>query len=161
MAFPFQQIYVITSHRGDGLAVESSSQNPEGRGSIPHLSSRRSLLISIEHAELLRSTPLLVLCCVWLVTMALHVHCGLGQLSPLLASGDDEWVAAKHCGWAKRSRISDTHRLWSSLQFRYINNQSLLFTSGISQQNEWQLLYFNLDLINIIKLNNSFIYSFI
>ena len=52
-----------------------------GRGSIPRLGSRRLLLISIEHAELLRSTPSLVLCCAWLVTMALHVHCGLGQLS--------------------------------------------------------------------------------
>ena len=102
------------------------SRNPEGRGSIPRLDSRRSSLISIEHAELLRSTPSLVLCCAWLVTMALHVHCGLGQLSPLPTSGDDKWVAAKHCGRAKRSRISDTHRLRSSLQFRYINNQSLL-----------------------------------
>ena len=72
------------------------------------------------------STPSLVLCCAWLVTMALHVHCGLGKLSPLPTSGDDKWVAAKHCGRAKRSRISDTHRLRSSLQFRYINSQSLL-----------------------------------
>ena len=31
---------------------------------------------------------------------------------------------ANHCGRAKRSRISDTHRLRWSLQFRYINNQS-------------------------------------
>ena len=112
--------------RGDGLEVEPMSWNPEGRGSIPRLGSRRSSLISIEHAELLRSTPSLVLCCAWLVTMALHVHCGLGQLSPLPTSGDDKWVAAiyKHCGRAKRSRISDTHRLRSSLQFGYINNQS-------------------------------------
>ena len=104
------------------------SRNPEGRGSIPRLGSRRSSLISIEHAELLRSTPSLVQCCVWLVTMALHVHCGLGQLSPLPTSGDDKWVAAKHCGRAKRSRISDTHRLRASFQFRYINNQSLLYS---------------------------------
>ena len=53
-------------------------------------SSRQPQVISIEHAELLRSTPLLVLCCAWLVTMALHVHCDLGQLSPLPTSGDDE-----------------------------------------------------------------------
>ena len=86
---------------------------PGGPGRIPRLGSRRSSLISIEHAELLRSTPSLVLCCAWLVTMALHVHCGLGQLSP---SGDDKWVAAKHCGRAKRSRISDTHQLRSSFQ---------------------------------------------
>ena len=112
--------------RGDSLEVEPMSRNPEGRGSIPRLGSRRSSLISIEHAELLRSTPSLMLCCVWLVAMALHVHCGLGQLSPLPTSGDDKWVAAKHCGRAKRSRISNTHRLRSSLQFRYINNQSLL-----------------------------------
>ena len=46
--------------RGNGLAVEPMSRNPEGRGSIPRLGSLRSL--SIEHAELLRSTPSLVLC---------------------------------------------------------------------------------------------------
>ena len=46
----------------DGLEVEPMSRNPEGRGSIPRLGSRRSSLISIEHAELLRSTPSLVLC---------------------------------------------------------------------------------------------------
>ena len=79
-----------TKERGDGLEVEPMSRNPEGRGSIPRLGSRRSSLISIEHAELLRSTPSLVLCCAWLVTMALHVHCGLGQLSPLPTSGDDK-----------------------------------------------------------------------
>ena len=56
--------------RGDGLEVKPMSRNPEGRGSIPRLGSRRSSLISIEHAELLRSTPSLVLCCAWLVTMA-------------------------------------------------------------------------------------------
>ena len=42
--------------------VELISRNPEGQGLIPHLGSRRSLLISIEHAELLRGTPSLVLC---------------------------------------------------------------------------------------------------
>ena len=68
---------------GHSLALEPTSQNLEGRGSIPCLGSRRSSLISIEHAELLHSTPSLVLCCACLVTMALHVHCGLGQVSPL------------------------------------------------------------------------------
>ena len=43
-----------------------------------------------QHAELLRSTPSLVLCCAWLVTTTLHVHCSLGQLSPLSTSGDDK-----------------------------------------------------------------------
>ena len=78
--------------RGDGLEVEPMSRNPEGRGSIPRLGSRRSSLISALSTliELLRSTPSLVLCCAWLVTMALHVHCGLGQLSPLPTSGDDK-----------------------------------------------------------------------
>ena len=70
------------------------SRNPESRGSIPRLGSRRSSLISIDHAELLRSTPSIVgdqvMCCAWLLTMALHVHCGLGQLSPLPTSGDDK-----------------------------------------------------------------------
>ena len=36
------------------IEVEPMSRNPEGRGSIPRLGSRSSL-ISIEHAELLRS----------------------------------------------------------------------------------------------------------
>ena len=134
----------VDPRRGDGLEVEPMSRNPEGRGSIPRLGSRRSSLISIEHAELLRSTPSLVLCCAWLVTMALHVHCGLGQLSPLPTSGDDKWVAAKHCGRAKRSRISDTHRLRSSLQFRYINNQSLLllllFVQEVEQVGWWNCI---------------------
>jgi len=39
---------------GNGLAVESTSRNPEGWGLIPILGSRSSSLISIEHAELLR-----------------------------------------------------------------------------------------------------------
>ena len=76
--------------RGDGLEVEPMSRNPEGRGSIPRLGSRRSSLISIEHVELLRSTTSLVLCCAWLVTMVFLVHGGLGQLSPLPTSGDDK-----------------------------------------------------------------------
>ena len=111
------------------------SRTRRAGGSIPRLSSRRSSLISIEQAELLHSTTSLVLCCAWLVTMALHVHCALSQITPLPTSRDDKWEAAKHCGWAKQlkhcgwakqNRISDIHRLRSSLQFRYINNQSLL-----------------------------------
>ena len=77
-----------TPGRVDGLEVESMSRKPEGRGSIPRLGSRRSSLISTEHTEL--GTPSLVQCCAWLVTMALHVHGGLGQLSPLPTSGDDK-----------------------------------------------------------------------
>ena len=73
----------------------------------------------------------------WLVTMALLVHCGLGQLSPLPTSGDDKWVSAKHYGRAKRSGISDTHRLRWSLQFRYINNQSLRFYLCENSRNSW------------------------
>ena len=73
------------------IEVELMSRNPEGRGSIPPLGSRRSSLslISTEHTELLRSTPSVVLC---LASnhVALHVHCGLGQLSPLPTSGDDK-----------------------------------------------------------------------
>ena len=80
-----------TMGRGNGLAVlEPTSQNPKGPGSSPRLGSLRSLLISIQLAELLSSTPSLVLCCAWLVTMALHVLCGLGQLGPFATSGDDE-----------------------------------------------------------------------
>ena len=36
--------------KGNGLAVELTSLNPWGRGSIPHLGSQRSSFISIEHA---------------------------------------------------------------------------------------------------------------
>ena len=54
--------------KDNGLAVEPTSQNPEGPGSSPRLGSRRSLFIGIEHAELLSSTPSLVLCGAWLVT---------------------------------------------------------------------------------------------
>ena len=71
--------------RGNGLiAVESRPRNPEDRGSIP----RRSSALSIV-AELLRSTFSLVLCLA-IVTTALHVHCGLGQLGPLPTSGNDK-----------------------------------------------------------------------
>ena len=38
--------------RGNILAVEWTSRNLDGRDSIPCLGSRRSSLISIEHAEL-------------------------------------------------------------------------------------------------------------
>ena len=50
--------------RSDGLVVEPMSPNLVGWGSIPRLGSRGSSFISIEHAELLRSTPSpsLVLC---------------------------------------------------------------------------------------------------
>ena len=75
---------------GNGLAVQAMSQNLEDRGSIPRLGSHISLLIIIEHAELLSSTPLLVLCYAWLVAMALHVHCVLDLLSSLPTSADDK-----------------------------------------------------------------------
>ena len=54
---------ILILGRGDGLEVEPMSRNPESRGSIPPLGSRRSLLISIEHAELLRSRLLPRWCC--------------------------------------------------------------------------------------------------
>ena len=95
------------------------------------------------------------MCCAWLVSMALHVHCSLGQLSPLPTSGDDEWVAAKHCGRAKRSRISDTHRLRSSLQFRYKNNQCLYFllyfSDTVDLLENWKFLWLNMKQKSCIK----------
>ena len=69
--------------RGNDLAVKPTFQRSR-------LSSHRTSLISVEHAELPSSTPSLVLCCAWLVAMALHVHCNLGKLNPLPTSGDDE-----------------------------------------------------------------------
>ena len=80
--------YFDTFGEGDGLAVEPMSRNPEGRGSIPRLGSRRSSLIRIEQAELLRSTPSLVLCCAWLGNHGIAYVLRLGQLSPLPTSGD-------------------------------------------------------------------------
>ena len=74
---------IWTLGRGDGLEVESMSRNPEGRGSIPHLGSRRSSLISIEHAELLRSTPSLVQCCVWLRNHGIACALQLGPTQPV------------------------------------------------------------------------------
>ena len=46
--------------RVNSLAVEPTSQNPESPGLSPSLGSCRSPSKSIEHAELLSSTPLLV-----------------------------------------------------------------------------------------------------
>ena len=48
-------LHYLNAHhyiRVNGLAVGAMPRNPEDRGSIPHLGSRRSSLISIEHAEL-------------------------------------------------------------------------------------------------------------
>ena len=57
-------------------------------------SSRQPQFVAHQHwARWITATPSLVLCCAGLVTMALHVHCGLGQLSPLPTSVDDKWVA--------------------------------------------------------------------
>ena len=46
--------YLIKGHWDNDLAVEPTSRNPEGWGSIPQIGSCRSSLISIEHSELLR-----------------------------------------------------------------------------------------------------------
>ena len=51
--------------RGNSLAVESTSRKPKDRGSISRLSSRRSSLISIEHAGLLRNNNKLLMPCVY------------------------------------------------------------------------------------------------
>ena len=50
------------------IAVEPTSQNPEGPGSSPRLGSRWSSLISIEHAELLSCTHSLALCCAFMAS---------------------------------------------------------------------------------------------
>ena len=78
--------YVSNTGRGNGLAVEPMSRNPEGRGSIPRLGSCRSSLISIEHVELLCSTPSLVLCLVSNHGIACAVR--LGPTQPVT----DFWV---------------------------------------------------------------------
>ena len=92
--------------------VEASEPGGPGFDS----SSRQPQVVAHQHwARWITALYTLVLCCAWLVTMALHVHCGLGQLSPLPTSGDDKWVAAKHCGRAKRCRISYTDLLYFML----------------------------------------------
>ena len=76
-------------HREDGI-VQAWISYSEGASAEKFGFIIKSSLISIEYAELMRSTPSLVLCCAWLVTMTLHVHCGLGQLNPLPTFGDDK-----------------------------------------------------------------------
>ena len=71
-----------------GYAGQPTSWNPEFDSFVS--GSWQQQVVAHQHAELLRSTPTLVLCCAWLVTMSLHVHCGLGQLCPLPTSGDDK-----------------------------------------------------------------------
>ena len=104
--------------------VEPMSRDPEGRGLIPRLGNRRSSPSASSTLNYCVYTPSLVLCCAWLVTMAFNVHCGLGQLNPLPSSwgGDDKQVAAITADGQSGGRISDTHRLRSSLQFRYSLN---------------------------------------
>ena len=65
-----------------------------------------------------------------------------------------KWVATKHCGRAMRSRISDTHRLRSSLQFRYINNQSSLYFYDL--ENKIIIIYF-LDRPYQFKITKSYL----
>ena len=57
-------------------------RNPEGQGSIPRLGSRRSSLISIEHAELLRSTPSLELCLASIAGAVSETWFALGVQAP-------------------------------------------------------------------------------
>ena len=66
------------------------------------------------------------------MVMALHARAlRFGPTQPVtdFCRGWQMGSIYRHCGRAKRSRISDTHRLRSSLQFRYTNNnQSSLFS---------------------------------
>ena len=136
-----------------GPGFDSSSMQPKDR---------RSSGLST-----LRSTPPLVLCCAWLVTMTLHVHCArwlrLGPINSAryrLLGMTNDYIAAKHCGRAKRSRISDTHRLRSSLHCRYINNQSLLcfftFTPLISVDDVVLFLIFKISNLYIRGIRYKF-----
>ena len=59
--------YADCKGRGNGLAVRRADFSEPG-GSSPRLGSRRSSLISIQQAELLSRTPLLVLCCTCLAS---------------------------------------------------------------------------------------------
>ena len=56
----------------------------------------------VTHQHWTHSVVLSRVCCAWLVIMALYVHCGMGNLSPLPTAGDDKWVATK------RGRMSHT-----------------------------------------------------
>ena len=74
-------VYIaITSNGGLRVAVVSNLQTPTAHSYIC------ILFINFVDEQVIT----LVQCCVWLVTMALHVHYGLGQLSPLPTSGDDK-----------------------------------------------------------------------
>ena len=115
---PEHQLKVNSLRRGySGLAVEPTSWFKSFDSS-----SRQPQVVAHQHWAFSPTLNYCVVlrrwCCAWLVTIALLVHCGLGQLSPLPTYGDDEWIAAQHCGRAQRSRKSDTHRLRWSLQFR-------------------------------------------
>ena len=93
-------------------------RNPEGRGSIPRLGSHRSssALSTLNYWVVLPRW-----CCSVLASMpmALHVH------SPLPTFGDDKCVALRTDSTEQNKQHHP--RLRSSLQFRYKNNQSLLF----------------------------------
>ena len=78
--------------RGNGLAVEVISLNPEDLGSCPCFCIHWLSFISVEHVELLSSTFLLVLCYAWLVTC----HCGFGLLST-------SEMMNKHCGYVMQN----------------------------------------------------------
>ena len=121
--FNLEKIYLIimftkislqgpSKNEGSFLAFREE-QWPSGKGDVSEpggpgfdssIRSRQPQVVAHQHLarRVVSSTPSL-----------------LSQLSPLPTSGDDEWAAAKHCGRAKRSRISGTHS--HRLRFRYIN----------------------------------------
>ena len=85
-------LFCATRWEGRWLSGRVDSSEPGGQGfdsSSRVVSGRRSSALSmLNYCVLL--VPSLVLCCTWLVTMALLVHCSFGQLSPLPTSEDDK-----------------------------------------------------------------------
>ena len=57
-----------------------------GQCSIPRIGSHRSSLISLITLNYCIVLTHCMLCCAWLATIALHVHCGMGKQSPLPTS---------------------------------------------------------------------------
>ena len=97
-----------------GPGFDSSSRQPKGRCS--------SALSTLNYCVVLPRCAVLCLASNHGIACALRLE----PTQPVTDFWGWHMSSSWACGRAKRSRISDTHRLRSSVQFRYINNQSFL-----------------------------------